>query len=75
MRTHNTEEWAELYKDRFDIIDPDGWDRRDLAKSFAELITEETFLERDMISTLRFKKLGLAVWDHDKNRLTMKDGE
>ena len=63
MRTHNTEEWAELYKDRFDIIDPDCWDRRDLAKSFAELITEETFLERAMMSTVRFKKLGLSVKD------------
>tara|TARA_R110000824_G_scaffold400041_1_gene606705 strand:- start:9110 stop:9337 length:228 start_codon:yes stop_codon:yes gene_type:complete len=74
MKTHNTEEWAELYKDRFDIIDPDGWDRSNLAKSFAELITEETFLERAMMSTVRFKKLGLAVWDHSKDRLTLKDG-
>tara|TARA_Y100000296_G_scaffold67200_1_gene79703 strand:+ start:154 stop:351 length:198 start_codon:yes stop_codon:yes gene_type:complete len=63
MKLHNTEEWAEIYQDRFEIIDPDGWDRRDLAKSFAELITEETFLERAMQSTVRFKKIGLSVRD------------
>ena len=75
MKLHNSGEWAELYQDRFDILDPDGWDRSNLEKSFAELITEETFLDRAMISTLRFKKLGLAVWDHSKDRLTLKEGE
>jgi len=36
-----------------DIIDPDGWDRNDLDKSFDELITLDTFEERIRKSTMR----------------------
>lgn len=34
------------------ILDPDGWDRKDLSESMNEMITEEEFLSRRSASTL-----------------------
>lgn len=33
------------------VLDPDGWDRRNLEESWSELITEAEFQRRLMIST------------------------
>lgn len=42
-----------------EILDPDGWDRSNLYESFVqEPIAEEEFLERLMMSTLRFFRRG-----------------
>jgi hypothetical protein len=34
------------------VVDPDGWDRMDLAESWAEHITEDEFKRRLMESTI-----------------------
>ena len=75
MKLHNSKEWANIYSDRFDILNADGWDRKNFEESWAEEISQKTFLNRVMVSTLRFKKLGLTVWDHSKDRLTLKESE
>lgn len=47
----SSEEWARIYKNKFKVLDPDGWDRSNFTKSWAELITEEEFNLRVAMST------------------------
>lgn len=57
-----SKEWAKLGKvalEDFDktanviIMDPDGWDRKDLDKSYNELITADEFMKRICVSTIQ----------------------
>lgn len=44
--------WKERLCPRTKIVDPDGWDRSDLEKSWEEPITKDEFLMRLFVSTL-----------------------
>ena len=51
MSTKTSAEWQELKQDII-VIDPDGWDRNNYQFSwFEELITEEEYQKRIMVST------------------------
>jgi len=62
----NSEEWFKLHKEgkggAFDkikavkILDPDGWDRSNFEESWNELITQEEFDNRLLISTCLFER-------------------
>lgn len=53
-----SKEWQDIYKDKFIILDPDGWDRKNFEYSWHyELITEEEFNKRAILSTCRFMRL------------------
>lgn len=46
-------EWYELDRDKYVILDPDGWDRRNYQYSFyEEKITKEEYNSRVFMSTL-----------------------
>ena len=46
-------EWAEIFKTKFKILDPDGWNRTgNFTESWMELITEKEFNRRVSISTI-----------------------
>ena len=50
-----SEEW--LKESDYDILDPDGWDRKNYDFSFRqELITEDEFWNRLVRSTVMYKK-------------------
>lgn len=46
----NSEAWS-IHKD-VTVYDPDGWDRKNFAESWAEVITEEEFDKRVFSSTI-----------------------
>lgn len=48
----NSEEWMKKLKPGCRVLDPDGWDRYDFEKSWAEEITEEEFNKRFNRSTV-----------------------
>ena len=45
------EEWAEIYK--IEILDPDGWDRRNFEQDWARPLTEAAFNTKMMQSTIK----------------------
>lgn len=45
-----SDEWSTLMN--IEVMDPDGWDRRNLTASWNELISEEEFEARVMVSTI-----------------------
>lgn len=45
-------EWIEIYGVK--VLDPDGWDRKNLDKSMNELITRNEFMQRLGVSTIQF---------------------
>ena len=46
----NSDEWSRIKG--IEIVDPDGWDRRNLSESWSELISEDEFDARAMVSTI-----------------------
>lgn len=44
-----------------EVYDPDGWNRRDFANSWAEHISEEEFVKRLCISTCKWTLDGAAM--------------
>jgi len=57
-RKKTSKEWYKKYKKKngLEILDPDGWDRKNFDYSFnKELITEEEFEDRMMCSTIQVK--------------------
>jgi hypothetical protein len=44
-------EWMQEFGYMFDIVDPDGWDRKNFEKSWAEPISKLTFFHRVMLSS------------------------
>lgn len=44
-----SDEWSRLKN--IEVVDPDGWDRRNFSESWNELISEDEFDARAMIST------------------------
>lgn len=62
IELRTSEEWSEHFGIK--VLDPDGWDRKNLAKSWAEPITKETFLERVFESTVQIPYAdGDVIWD------------
>lgn len=56
-----SEEWSEHFGIK--VLDPDGWDRKNLAESWAESITKEVFLERVFESTVQISYAdGSVIW-------------
>lgn len=56
METKTSKEWYEAIPSAFNlkILDPDGWDRKNLVYSFnEELITKQEFLNRLQESTIQ----------------------
>lgn len=50
----SSDEWMVLPKyEALDILDPDGWDRKNLSESWDERITEDEFGSRVASSTIR----------------------
>jgi len=49
-------DWEKDYKNEFDILDYDGWDRANFEESFAEEITLKEFMNRVIRCTCMFKK-------------------
>ena len=48
-------EWQKKFKDKIQILDPDGWDRQNFEYSWhEEKISLEEFKKRCMTSTIRF---------------------
>ena len=45
------EEWAEIYG--IEILDPDGWDRKNFKQDWARPLTEGAFSTKMMQSTIR----------------------
>jgi len=45
-----SEEWSEILD--ITVMDPDGWDRKNFAESWNELITRDEFMKRAIYSTL-----------------------
>ena len=59
--TKTSEEWQEIYKDKFIVYDPDGWDRVNYQFSWhEELITAEEFERRSANSTCLFDRNWLS---------------
>jgi len=53
----SSEEWSKKYSEVAQIIDADGWDRRNFDESWNELITEDEFNRRLCNSTCLWKNL------------------
>jgi len=51
--------WQSVHPE-IEVVDPDGWDRMNLAESWAEPITEDEWRRRAMNSTCRFTVFTLA---------------
>lgn len=55
LKTKTSAEWQKL-KPKVLVLDPDGWDRKNYQFSwYEELITEEEYQRRLMMSTCLFK--------------------
>jgi len=53
-----SEEWSKDYKDRVEVMDPDGWDRKNFEYSwYSEMITQNEFEYRLTVST--------CIWNLD----------
>lgn len=50
-KVRTSQEWADLLG--VEVLDPDGWDRRNFRESWAEPITRAEFGRRAAISTTR----------------------
>lgn len=48
----SSQEWSQALE--VTVLDPDGWDRRDLERSWSEPITRDEFLARLAASTIRW---------------------
>lgn len=46
----SSEEWSKILD--HEILDPDGWDRKNFVESWNELISEEEFWSRAAASTI-----------------------
>lgn len=49
--TLNSDAWCELLG--VQIMDPDGWDRKNMSESWSECITRDEFIRRVRISTIK----------------------
>jgi len=57
-KMRSSDEWAKYYADKFEIIDPDGWDRSPEGWNESwnlEMINEEEFMRRVARSTILSK--------------------
>lgn len=54
MRTLSSGDWSRLLE--LDVLDPDGWDRSDFARSWAEQITIDEFKKRAGMSTIDLRR-------------------
>lgn len=50
-----SQEWLDTKYKYVTVLDPDGWDRKNFEASWNEPITEQTFMERLLMSTVMFK--------------------
>ena len=66
MEKKTSKEWYDLVPSeyRLEILDPDGWDRRNFKFSFyEELITKDEFKNRVLSSTIQCDRiLSIAQW-------------
>lgn len=50
----NSWTWNKIYKEYLEVLDPDGWDRKNFEYSMREKITRNEYLKRVYYSTCRF---------------------
>ena len=57
-----SQEWFDEIKEFCDILDPDGWDRKNLLNDWSKEITKDEFLDKLLMSTVKGDIKKISEW-------------